>query len=167
MQLFGGELNWWQGEPPLGQGGQSDQVLARGTWVVQLWSHVWAGLETSLLPLYHPQLQPNWWEWGMARGPWGRTRESEWPEKQQSAAFPKLLPKRRVNLIILSEVLLDYFPHILSLSIFSSLPLWFFFSQALSLLPRYHYFMTLDNWLKPQLLNLENGDNNLMQFWED
>ena len=104
---------------------------------------------------------------GDGREPWGRTRESGWPVKQQSTSFPKLLPNRRVNLIILSEVFLDYPPHLLPLSIFSSLPLWFFFSQALNLLPSYHYFMTLDNWLKPQLLNLENGDNNLMQFWED
>ena len=52
--------------PPLGQAGQSDQVLARGMGVVQLWSHMWAGLETSPLPLSHPQLQPNWWEWGTA-----------------------------------------------------------------------------------------------------
>ena len=134
MQLFGGELSWWQGEPPWDKVGRVTRRWpeARG------WCSCGPTCEQGWQPLRYPFPTPNFSqanENGGRQRALRKDRESGWLVGQQPTYFPKLPPKRRVNLIILSAVLLDCSPHLLSLYVFSSLPLWCFFHKHLICYP--------------------------------
>lgn len=82
--------------------GQGDRV-ARSWPEACGWCSCGPTWEQDWKPLHYPFPSPSFSqtdEHRDGREPWGRTRESGRPEKQQPIHFPKLPPKRRVTFII-------------------------------------------------------------------